>query len=159
MFVVTRYAAIAQVWKPSLLDCITVPVLTLKRGLSGQSRQRCVMDLCVMLHWTLQDPHSGQCGPFGQTIFSIHLRAVSSSGNILNSLVSERPLRCDLPGALCAICRPPVGSQSMALSGKNQDALGTLVYNPLPFRDAVLYCPPSEARAPVRAFVFPEGIG
>ena len=29
----------------------------------------------------------------------------------------------------------------------------------LPFRDAVQYCPPSEARAPVRAFVFPEGRG
>ena len=29
----------------------------------------------------------------------------------------------------------------------------------LPFRDAVQYCPLSEARAPVRAFVFPEGRG
>jgi len=29
----------------------------------------------------------------------------------------------------------------------------------LPFRDAVQYCPLSEARAPVRAFVFPGGRG
>ena len=105
-FVACRYIAIAHSRYPSCVPCITVPVLSENMGRLGQSRQRCVMLLCLMLDWTLKDPQYGQNGPPGHRWAAIHSPAASLVGNIPAILTSDMPLRSDFPGALCAIFPP-----------------------------------------------------
>ena len=85
-----------------------LPVLRLNRGLPSHSRQRCVMVLCLMPHWTLYEPQRGQYGPSGQMRVSNHARAASSSGNMRISLRRLIPSLWCLPGAFraMAVCAP-----------------------------------------------------
>ena len=76
--VVSRYIAISQVWNPSLLDCITVPVRTLNRR--RQVRQRNGIVLWAHPVWTSIEPHQWQAMPSGQRCSMNHRSAAASSG-------------------------------------------------------------------------------
>ena len=85
------------------VPAMTEPVRSVKKGLPSQSRQRCVMLLCLTFACTLKLPQYGQYGPCGQRTVSIHSRAVSSSRNMSATSRRVSPLRCALPGAFCVI--------------------------------------------------------
>ena len=63
-----------------------VPVLRENMRLFEQSRQRCDMVGCLMLDWTLKEPHLGQKGPFGHRHCVNHCSAVSTSGNNIDQI-------------------------------------------------------------------------
>ena len=50
----------AQTRYLSLVPSITVPMRRVNMGRPSQSRQRCVMVLCLMFDWTLKEPQCGQ---------------------------------------------------------------------------------------------------
>ena len=81
------------------IAALAVPVLRENMGRVGQSRQRCVMELCSMSTWTFKEPQYGQYGPLGQRWASIHLSAAPSVGNMAAISISEIPLRCAGRGA------------------------------------------------------------
>ena len=80
-----------------------LPVFSENIGRPSQSRQRCVMVLCLIFDWTLKLPHFGQCGPCDHICFSNQRRAASSFGNIRMSLTKLIPSRSLLPGAVWAL--------------------------------------------------------
>lgn len=72
---------------------MTVPVLRLKNGLPGHSRQRWVIVGCLAPDWTLSVPQRGHRGPVGQNTDLNHIRAASSVGNLRATWTRLTPSR------------------------------------------------------------------
>ena len=73
----------AHFWRPSLLDCMTIPLRTLKCPLQSLQRYGIGFRFLMVLYRT--EPQSGQQMPLGQRCASNHASAAWSSGNSWNS--------------------------------------------------------------------------
>src|SRR5436309_2068481 len=103
----SRYIAMTHFCSGTLLDCMTVPVLTLKY--SRQSPQWYGIGVSFGTAEVFTEPQLGQCRtPSGQRMSSSHLRAAASSGNIRNRSITEMPWRSLLPGAFLPMRIAPV---------------------------------------------------